>query len=256
MIDRRIAQDDYKIKLLVKHLEDTLHDVKTLASIVYLMIQDLETASGLDPLLRMDVKTIRKHCCKVVNMLSQVNNSESTLSDSFKPYLNNYNVVGLIEDIVQAAVCLAMRKNVSITFDTPVEEKIMALDKDLFERIMLNIISNAIKFTPENGYVDVLLVDNDDEIVIDVIDNGTGFGETETSQIFNRYHTKHTSDNQDGAGIGLSIVKEMVEVLGGHIEAKSCLEHTGAMFSVSFPVSVIPEEDAFSLLDYYQTKIL
>lgn len=257
MIDRRVIEDDYKIKLLIKQFEDTLHDVKTPISIIYLMAQDLELSDDLPCNLKEYVKAIKKYCGKVFNLLNGINNSEKVLGDNFKPHLTNHDIVSLTEDIVQAAIYLALRKNISITFDTEVEEKIMAIDKDLYERIILNLISNAIKFTPENGYVDIMLADNDDEVMIDIIDNGTGFGEQDISSLFKRYQTKRTDENKSGVGIGLAIVKEMVELLGGQIQAKSCQEHHGATFSIVLPVNVITDEndDQTIIMDFYQTKM-
>lgn len=258
MISNRIIEDDYKIKLFIKQFEDTLHDIKTPISIMYLLAKNLELSEDLPKNLRDDITIIKKYCNQVFNLLNEINNPNKVLGSNFKPRLTNCDIVCLTDDIVMSAVNLADRKNISITFDTDAEEKIMATDRDLYERILLNLISNAVKFTPENGYVDILMTDNDDEVIIDIIDNGTGFKEHEVLQIFNRYTTKHTDYNQNGTGIGLSIVKEMVEILGGRIEAKSCQEHCGAAFSITLPANLISDEDEPSSVtaNFYQTKII
>ena len=144
-------------------------------------------------------------------------------SGFFKLNVSNENIVESIEDIVQSVSEYIKGKGLNIVFDTNTEEKIIAFDPEKIERIILNLISNAIKFTNLGGTIFIDLIDKGDTIEILVKDTGIGMDKKHLNNIFKRFHQidKSLSRNAEGSGIGLSLVKSLVKLHGGKISVDS-----------------------------------
>jgi signal transduction histidine kinase len=168
----------------------------------------------------------------------------------FNLHLKNNDIVKIIEDITLSVVEYASLKNINIIFDTEIEEKIISCDLEKIERIILNLLSNAIKFTDAGGNVSVSVYDGDEYILISVKDSGIGIPKDMLDRIFDMYAQVDgsLSRNTEGSGIGLSIVKSLVEMHGGEITAKSQLG-AGSDFIVKMPVKIIDNEENIDNLE-------
>ena len=111
----------------------------------------------------------------------------------------------------------------NIIFDTEEEELYCDIDVEQLERIILNILSNAIKYNKVNGNIDVVVKDKNEEVHIEVSDTGVGIPKDKVDIIFDRFERFDNKNAaiKEGSGIGLSIVKKLVDALGGKIEIKS-----------------------------------
>lgn len=110
------------------------------------------------------------------------------------------------------------------------------VDKDGIEQVILNIISNAIKYTEEFGQIEISAIDNIDHISIEVSDNGIGIPESDQKRIFERFYRveKGRSRNLGGTGLGLSIAKQIIEAHDGEIILESCLKE-GTKIKIHLP---------------------
>ncbi|MGJ8697822.1 MAG: ATP-binding protein [Verrucomicrobiaceae bacterium] len=133
---------------------------------------------------------------------------------------------------------LADRKdiNISITDKTPLP--VLDIDQDKIEKIILNLLINAVKFTNFGGKITVITDFRDDQLHLEVRDNGIGMSQEKQEQIFSRFWQADTSSNRKfrGSGIGLSLVKGLVEVMDGTIRVEST-EGQGSTFFVDLPAS-------------------
>lgn len=134
-----------------------------------------------------------------------------------------YDIVRFIEDIFDSTVEFGKKNNINMIFDTEMEEKIISFDLNKIEKVMLNIISNAIKFNDENGEIDVLIKESNEFIEIIVKNTGMGIEEHKLERIFEKFgQANHRLTKiSEGSGIGLSLSKSLIELHGGTIEAKS-----------------------------------
>lgn len=148
------------------------------------------------------------------------------------------NIVSIIEDITLSVKKYIENKGVSLTFDTDTEEIIMVCDPDKIERIMLNLLSNALKFTNSPGSITVNIRKEEGRVLISVKDTGIGIPEDKESLIFDRFRQvdKSLSRNNEGSGIGLSLVKSLVEMHGGSIRLKSVYRE-GSEFIIELPMN-------------------
>ena len=148
-------------------------------------------------------------------MLRIINNIVDTTridTGEFRADFGNYEIVSLVEDVAMSTVSFAKSKNISIEFDTNVEEHYIKYDPSMIEKIVLNLISNSIKYTKYSKYggiikIDIILEEKWIKILFE--DNGIGIPESEQQRIFERFYRVDKSHSREtgGTGLGLSIVK-------------------------------------------------
>jgi len=135
----------------------------------------------------------------------------------------NNDLVKLINQIVIKLHITAKNKNQRLEFITKYDKLMACFDFDRIEQVLLNIISNAIKYTENNGEIEVYLEEKNNKALIKVIDNGMGIPEEDLPRIFERFYRvdKARSRELGGTGLGLSIAKEIIEAHNGSIEISS-----------------------------------
>ena len=128
-------------------------------------------------------------------------------------------------------------KQLDYQIHTPEQEILIYLDREKYQQILSNLLSNGLKFTPEGGSLQLKIKDEPERVILEVRDSGPGLTEEEITQIFEAFYQASTAGNgpfEAGTGIGLALVKELVDLHGGSIEVKSDLGH-GATFTLTFP---------------------
>ena len=155
----------------------------------------------------------------------------------FKINRQNIDIINLIEWNISSIDKYAKIKNISLVFDTNVEECIVAVDISSFDRIIMNLISNAIKFSKENSCVFINTWKEEKYITISVKDEGIGIPQNEQKTIFNRFiqSTKNNRNEYSGSGIGLDLVFNLVKAHGGVVELTST-EGLGSEFRIKMPI--------------------
>jgi PAS domain S-box-containing protein len=133
----------------------------------------------------------------------------------------------------------------SINLETAFDSDVGAIlgDPDRLQQIVWNLLTNAIKFTPKGGYVHVRLERNDSHALITVNDSGQGIATEHLPHVFERFRQADSSNTRsnNGLGLGLSIVRQLVELHQGTVTAESSGENAGATFRVMLPVPSLPE---------------
>ena len=188
------------------------------------------------------INIIRQNSYRLVKIVNNLIDITKIEAGYLEPNFYNVNIVEIVENITLSINSYAEQKEISLIFDTNVEEKVMSCDPYIIERIMLNLLSNAVKFTQNGGTIEVFLEDNNDFIEIIVKDNGIGIPIEKQPLIFERFVQvdKSLSRNREGSGIGLSLVKAFVEIHGGKIEIDNNYTE-GSKFIVCIPVRVLAE---------------
>ncbi|MDL2248298.1 HAMP domain-containing histidine kinase [Tyzzerella sp. OttesenSCG-928-J15] len=230
--------DNYSENDSLAIYENVIHDIKGPMTIIYTYVQLLEVTKNMPKDALQHVEAIKRNCFKSLKLVNDINDSSKLRDGYLIPSFNNINIVDLLRNVTESTQPFTINKNLNLNFESSCEAKMMATDKALIERVLLNLLSNAVKSTAHNGSIWVKLVDLPDKVEITVEDNGRGIKAENLERIFERYHT---GDSIRGRGIGLSIVKEIVEVLGGEINVKS-VEGKGTKMIVTLPVFLIDTE--------------
>ncbi|MGL5312919.1 MAG: ATP-binding protein [Peptostreptococcaceae bacterium] len=196
---------------------------------------------------------------RLINNLIDVSKIQLGHMDStFK----NENIVEVIEDTTLCVVDLANSHDINVVFDTDEEEIITSIDRGKIERIMLNLLSNSIKFTNSGGEIFVKVEKIDENIVITVKDNGIGMSDTLQNHLFEKF-SKEKSYNSlerayEGSGLGLYIVKGLVNLHHGTIKVVSQV-NVGTTFIITIPQVIIDTKGDSGSLSWapidYVTKI-
>jgi signal transduction histidine kinase len=151
-------------------------------------------------------------------------------------------VATMIQPLIEAAVDslrpAAAAKHITLAVTLDQRVGFVTADPDRIRQVVWNLVSNAIKFTPGGGHVEIRLSTTADEILISVQDTGIGFGGRVAAHMFERFHQGDSTSTRKygGLGLGLDIVRHLVELHGGTVSGCSAGENAGAMFQVRLPI--------------------
>ncbi len=232
-------------KLITEFLSNISHELKTPLNVIFTAVQLLgfyEKDFNKDLNYEKQdkyLKLIKQNCYRLMKLINNLLDTTKLDSGYLKLNLVNYNIVSLIEEITLSVTSYAESKGINIVFDTNVEEKIIAVDPDKIERIILNLLSNSIKFTNPEGNIFVNIKDCGDYVYIHVKDTGVGIPSDKLESIFERFFQidKTLKKNKEGTGIGLHLVKSFVEMHKGKVTINSELGK-GTEFIIKLPAIV------------------
>ncbi|WP_164489005.1 PAS domain-containing sensor histidine kinase [Romboutsia sp. Marseille-P6047] len=239
-ITKDVEANESLEKLRMDFFANLSHELRTPINIILSSLQVINLR--LDKLNQDDYEYFTKYLGILrqngLRLLKLVNNLiDTTKVDSghFDHSPQNGNIISFIEDVCMSVSEFIKNHNLNLIFDTDCEEKIIAFDKDNMERIMLNLLSNAIKFSKDKGNIEVSIY-CEESIKIKVRDNGIGIPKDKLDSIFGRFEQVKSKmkNEREGSGIGLSLVKYLVEMHDGSISVDSELE-VGSEFIINLP---------------------
>lgn len=215
------------------------HDLRTPLSVVHGYIETLlikeDTLSDTDRRAYMQI--ILNSIGKLEKLVSELFELSRLESDQIQPQKEPFAMTELIQDIIHKYELLAREKGVILEPQLSKDLSIVEADVALIERVLQNLIDNAIKFTPKGGTITVSIDKKEDQIEVKVADTGPGIPETDLPYVFDRYHKggKQSQTNPTGSGLGLAIVKKILEIHDSHVRLQS-LPGEGAVFSFQLPI--------------------
>ncbi|MGL6064226.1 MAG: PAS domain-containing sensor histidine kinase [Fusobacteriaceae bacterium] len=222
-------------------LRTPIHLILSTLQVLYLKIGKLdgETLEYFDRYINIIGQNGRR-LLKLVNNLIDTTRLDA---GCFNYSPKNNDIISCVEDVCTSISTYVNTNNLNLIFDTDKEEKIVSFDQDNMERIILNLVSNAIKFNKPNGKIEVT-ISCKDNIKISIKDTGIGIPKDKLDSIFERFVQVKTKfkKEREGSGIGLSLVKLLVEMHGGTIIAKSKLGE-GSEFVITLPDILLKNED-------------
>ncbi|MFA9397744.1 MAG: ATP-binding protein [Clostridiaceae bacterium] len=237
--------------LITEFFINISHEIKTPINIIYIVIQSLEMYFNNYNVENKEkckeyLKIMKQNCFRMIRLVNNILDITKFNSGSMRFNKKNHNIVSVVEDIAQSTAVYIQTKNIRLIFDTNVEEKIMAFDDDKLERIILNLLSNAFKYTPAGGEIKVDLEDKGSNVIISVKNEGKGIPEEDFEIIFERFGqaNRSLSREYEGSGIGLYLVKSFVEMHNGEITVNS-KEGKETEFKIVLPVEVMNDDDEY-----------
>lgn len=194
--------------------------------------------------VKSHIELVRQSSYRLQRLINNIIDLTKMESGFYNLKLDKHNIVEVIEDLIGYVTDYATRKDIDLIFDTELEEIYVYIDKQEIERVMLNLLSNCIKFTENGGNIYLNIYTKDQEVFISVKDNGVGIPKNKLELIFEEFAQvdKTLSRNTEGSGIGLTIVKNLVELHGGNIKVISKV-NVGTEFIISIPIKNLNYED-------------
>ncbi len=227
---RLMEMDTLKTKLYT----NITHEFRTPLTVISGMAEQLEKSpSKAKELIQRNSKGLLK-------LVNQILDLAKLDSGHLKLENIQADIIPYIKYLCESFQSLAAKKNIRLLFQTDVEQLIMDFDEKKLESILSNLLSNAIKFTNENGLIEFSLKKDDSTLLLKVSDDGIGIPPDKLPHIFERFYqvTDSSSYKAGGTGIGLTLIKELVELMSGSIKAQSPGQSgKGTEFLVSLSIS-------------------
>lgn len=238
-------EDDYKVNFFT----DSANELRRPLNIILGITQLWELKSSQETHISKDKINSYVNVAHInsLRLLRNVNNILDLIKlDSSSEFLDKkiINIVELVEEIVTASSSYAKDKNIQLTFDTNSEEVFTNVDPYKIEKVIFNLISNAIKFAPENGYIDVDINSSFNKVFISIKDSGPGVDSSKIPNLFKYYNPVNPTFIRDkyGSGIGLLLSYNIVKSHNGILELSNTSDH-GSKFTVTLPLADIGDDE-------------
>lgn len=216
------------------------HDLRTPLTLIAEPVEQLAVADNLTPQQSMLMKIANKNVKILKRLINQILD--------FRKYENgklNLNLVEskfgtLVREWAESFNSIARKRDITLTVDVTLDKDFtLAVDAEKIERVFFNLMSNAFKYTPDNGSIKFSCGLDGDNLRFSIEDTGHGIGADDINNIFDRFY-QVDKIHPNGSGIGLSLAKAFVELHGGSIAVESILG-VGSKFTVTLPVVHVEE---------------
>ena len=247
-ITDNIEKSNEMEKLRMEFFANISHEFKTPVNLIYSALQLLELklknniGGDVESYINY-IKIAQQNVFRLLKLINNLIDSTKLEAGFFNINIKNHDIVSCVEDITMSICEFAEKNKISITFDTEEEEKIIAFDLNHLERILLNILSNSIKFNRENGNIDVNMGFDEKYVNISIKDTGIGIPKDKIGLLFDRFkkiNNRLTKVNE-GSGIGLFIANELVKINGGEMKVNSELGE-GTELIIKMPIKRFENE--------------
>lgn len=229
---RLVELDNFKSKFYT----NITHEFRTPLTLI---LGPVENALKQKLLLNFnEINLIKRNADRLLNLINHILELSKLEAHKSSIHLVHGDLIPFLNYVVESFYLKAKEKNIRLDLFTAIDTLWTDFDPDKLSVILSNLISNALKFTPENGKVNIVIrhpVDKEkmDFFLITVQDTGTGIPVDQMKNIFNRFYVGH-KNNVEGTGIGLALVKELTELLGGKVGVESS-EGQGSIFTIELP---------------------
>ena len=219
------------------------HEFRTPLTLTIGPLEDLrnEIYGPLNPEAKEQVELGIRNARRLLRLVGQLLDLTRLESKKFELNLKTGNLSKYLHTLSNPFKQAAKRRKIHFKVEIPKNPVFANFDPHHFDKIIANLLSNALKFTPEYGTVSMKLVKNNGDIVIHIKDTGSGISEDHLPRLFERFYQVEKSEMQPGTGIGLSIANELTQLHGGeiHVESKPGV---GSVFTVRIPEIITSEK--------------
>lgn len=223
---------DEKIRFFI----NTAHDIRTPLTLIKAPLEELSEKEDLTPGGRSNMNTAIRNVNALLRLTTNLINFERADTYSSALYVSEYELSTYMEEMINAFRAYADVKRVSLTYESNFRYMNVWLDKDKMDSILKNLISNALKYTPEDGSVHIFAAETEDNWSVEVKDTGIGIPASEQKKLFRMHFRGSNAINSKvtGSGIGLLLVWKLVRLHKGKINFNST-EGKGSCIKVIFP---------------------
>lgn len=214
------------------------HELRTPLTLILGPVKQLLEKKDRTEYEKSRISLIDQNAMRLLQLVNQILDFRRAQTGELKLKVSETEIVKNTKTIFSSFNQLADDKHISYNFNSELDKIDGWIDVDKFNKILFNLLSNALKFTKEYGTVDLFLAiseDKKDKLIIEVSDDGIGIPEKSQEKVFNRfYQATNSRENTTGTGIGLSLVKSLVGLHKGEISLESEVDK-GTVFTVEIP---------------------
>jgi signal transduction histidine kinase/ActR/RegA family two-component response regulator len=239
------AESERASRLKDEFLATLSHELRTPLNAILGWAQLLRARARDPKEIAQGLQTIERNARAQAQIVEDLLEMSRIISGKLRLDVQRIDLRPVIDTAVQSVKPAAEAKNIQLLTTVDHHTQSIAGDPARLQQILWNLLSNAIKFTPRDGRVEVALRTVESHVEVTVSDTGQGIRREFLPFLFDRFRQADASTTRQhrGMGLGLSIVKSLVEMHGGTIAAHSDGEGQGAMFTITLPLSPVPRED-------------
>ncbi len=211
------------------------HEFRTPLTIIKGTIDNLAADPNVNAPIKKQISYLERSSNRLLRLINQLLDYQKIQHENIGLDLEQIEIITFFNEIFQNFEEVAKRKNINYQFSSNIDSYDILLDSNKIEKVAYNILSNAFKFTPENGTIklDIQVDGKSNSLIFSISDNGEGISPKDRNMLFKRFNQIKPSDS--GTGIGLNFSYEMVKIHKGDIKYKDT-EDGGATFIVIIPI--------------------
>ncbi|MCL3780802.1 response regulator [Prolixibacteraceae bacterium JC049] len=234
--ERKRIEELNQLKLrLFTHIS---HEFRTPLSLILAPVQDLLKRNSKESTNTKGLQTIEKNAQKLQTLVNQVLEIRKIESGAIQITKTPVEMVSFIKSSCESFNYWAKQKNIQLSFNTEIKKLVLNIDQGLIEKVIYNLLSNALKYTPE-GFITVQIKQEGNSCIIEVTDSGIGISKQHIEKLFQLfYRVDETQQEAEGSGIGLALSKELIELHEGQLTVDSKPD-VGSTFTVRLPLPTV-----------------
>jgi signal transduction histidine kinase/ligand-binding sensor domain-containing protein/DNA-binding response OmpR family regulator len=230
----------------LKFFMNISHEIRTPMTLIVTPLLSL-IKQDLDPHRRSTYEIIRRNAERILGLINQMMDLRKIDKGQMQMHMCETELISFVGDIHTLFTQQAKSKNVRFTYEHDTQELPVWIDRDNFDKVIVNLLSNAFKFTPAGGEIRIVITHDQQHVRLAIKDTGEGIPEDKLDRIFERFYQtpSHVNDRKTGTGIGLDLTRSLVELHHGTIEAHNNIDEKGCEFVVTIPLGsahLKPEE--------------
>ncbi len=219
------------------------HDLRTPLTLIDEPVEQLEMADYLTPQHHALIKIASKNVKILRRLINQILDFRKYENGKLTVNLSEVHIAELMRDWTESFNAIARKRDIKLNVDILIDSSVtLAIDVEKIERVFFNLMSNAFKYTADNGKIHLVCSCDDSQLIFSVEDTGQGIAVEDLGNIFDRFY-QVDKIHPNGSGIGLSLAKAFIELHGGSINVESILGK-GSKFTVTLPVRHVSENAA------------
>jgi len=254
LIAREKANSDIRFQTLQRQKSEELievktrfftnisHELKTPLTLISSPVDDLLAGEPDEP-IKSALLLVKRNTDRLKKLVNQILDIRKIETGGEKLVVQEYDIIRFCDRVISQFKAEAERRKMLLQYNAEETSLMMWFDMEKMEKVIVNLISNALKFTPDGGCVRIEVKDGRrqlrkiNEVLISISDDGCGISKKAQIDIFDRFNTQASPNysNQHGTGIGLSLVKDYVTMHGGGVRVDSELDN-GSCFTFSIPL--------------------
>ena len=241
----RVDMEQQLANIKLRFFTDISHELRTPLTLIGSPVAEVLENEPLSPTAREHLTLVRRNTERMLRLMNQILDFRKIQNQKMKLLVEETDLIPLLQKVMDSFRLIAKEKNIDYQMKSPIESVYGWVDRDKFEKIFFNLLSNAFKYTPEGKAITIKVLPHNETIDIEVADEGIGIAAEKQRTLFQRFETLVKQNIlQPSSGIGLSLVKEMVEIHHGTIQVDS-QPGIGSRFTVTLPLrKQVFEEDA------------
>jgi signal transduction histidine kinase/DNA-binding response OmpR family regulator len=222
------------------------HEIRTPLTLILGPMENMLRSGNYQPENLNQIKLMHRNATRLLRLINQIMDFRKLESDKMLLHAGEYDIIPFINDIKESFNELADQKQIDYDFITPVNSFNVWFDREKMDKVFINLLGNAFKFTNDEGKISILIPGTEEEFAqsklqvlkIEVSDTGKGIKPEHQDKIFDRFFQIELSEefHTSGTGIGLALAKSLIELHHGSISIKSSSDEEGTIFLITLPL--------------------